>query len=1550
MSCNVGKAEQLSREFLQKGRNSAIRETVDEIAKIKIRQFSSVFGLTKGLNTLKVVQARAENFRAEWQVLRDISPMIEVLADGTAIEETGVLYTTSAVNRAAFDRGSNERLPTYVKVEFNEGKAVAGELLGVVVNDLNGSKSTKYVVKVGSKGTISYVDAGMVSTHTTKMEQRFSSGDEVWVLSPKNLSSVEGLVNNDGAETADLERKLQGQLQSAFGSNRTLKPEAFSELAERNSVEFENDKTAEGLVNVDNDGKLKVWVYRKNSKDSDGNHKLVGVVESEYDVGDKIVLSDKWKNGEVRIDKYSEVLESTDGEPVLFNTKNSKKKWKKSGFKQSKYKHKDVIDNNGLVELAKELQEASPTEIGAEHQSNLVELLGRISGAHVMEETDLYLSKQSTKDGVVNGFYNYVEKKGMKAGVYVTDSGMVNTDGDMSMLETFAHEVIHTIEKTGLSLTSPRVVQIRRELESLREYVMDKYDYTMLLDNAETASKRAKRKAKATWEYMVSNNGLHEFVAIGLTNEKLAAKLKEISYKDVKDSSITSVFGKLMKILARTVEAVLAVVKGEVPLSRKDSFEALLHMNIELGKISRNTKRGSVKNNLNNIRNKMDKKVSTAVGRLLKSDKLDTLGLESITSKPKWLRPFFLIPKLGRLLALGDVGKGTLYYALDAIGLDTGGAFQMLLRNFITPDDLDKTVEKLGLLSANVDTQRSQIIKDMTANVKGELGKDITERIEEDLGRVLVMGDLQSLLGKFTSRQIGELVTDDSKLEAATKKYTDEVFKKAGSNANMVYNQVKGLAYFMYSGKGNEAQLPNARAIVDGFGTSAHKVNRDAKLTKSVGILASLKALKMLKEDIDPSTLAYIAKNENAVKHVLSAMKYHEENFSGELFKEDNYNRIKGHTAEVANSNVEIKFGLLSDEKKMSAKGFTKVKELESRVGKGKVAVYVNKFPTDASFTKQAIRLTDTSRRGTDIETMLSNSYDDETQTLMIDSFKTKIESLTKDHWVSDSTVYRKLIGEMSKNVKKEYEVKRRKILKGYNNNAKSFDRNTVTDGFMPTFKKGGKVATYRLQMNRELKEDLLNLDTKVSRLVGHTFGQTMDVLETMKQNKRTIDVIEKDMKANYRPGNRFGKNRFKYKLIKPMQAASGEEIGYWEMLPYEAKERFKRIASAQYKNALREHMPKGFRRGSSEYVAEAEKIREKYYGVPIREDLSRYYMGERSMSVANSRLVKMLPAAVQKNIARAGAVWVDIVQIAKTNIIAKLPQVVIGNGISNTVLMVQYGVPVTKVVSLPAKGISELHKYRTNVKKIRAIDAKLTTASVKERSRLTIEKKRLENENKDNSAEYLIRNGGFLGLVEELAEEDNAYRNHLVNAFHGLVGKMPNIAQTLVNYLTLNSKTAPFQFMEKAIQEHDFATGYAIFMHLYGQRLAEFEKVKGSRATAAEQNKIRDDVFITSKVATVLYSKLDNKYVKYLNDTGPVIFTKFAVGANRVIKELTEKHPVSALMTLGLQSILPVDDMLDHSIIETDWTNLVNTPGDILDSAFYTIFELPGDIKSALK
>jgi len=916
MSCNAGKAEQLSREFLQKGRNSAIRETVDEIAKIKIKQFGSVFGLLRGLDKLKVVQARAENFRAEWQVLRDISPMVEVLADGTAVEETGVLYTTSAVNRAAFDRGSNERLPTYVKVAFNEGKAVAGELLGVVVNDLNGSKSIKYVVKVGSKGTISYVDAGMVSTHTAKMGQRFSSGDEVWVLSPKNLRDVEGLVNNDGVETAELERRLQGQLRSAFVSNRALRPEAFKELVERNSVEFENDKTAEGIVNVGNDGKLKVWVYRKNSKDSDGNHKLAGVVESEYDVGDKVVLSDKWKNGEVRVDKYSEVLESSDGEPVLFNTSNSKKKWKKSGFKQSKYKHKDVVDNNGLVELARELQEASPTEIGTEHQSNLVELLGRISGAHVMEETDVYLSKASTKNGMVEGFYNYVEKKGMKAGVYLTDSGMVNTDGDMSMLETFAHEVVHTIEKTGLSLSSPRVVQIRRELEAMREYVMNKYDYTVLLDDSKTASRRAKRKAKATWEYMVSDNGLHEFVAIGLTNEKLASKLKDISYKDVRDAGVNSVFGKLMQIFAKTVEAVLAVIKGEVPLGRRDSFEALLHMNIELGKISRDTKRSSVKNNLNNLRNTLDKKVSNAVGRLLKSDKLGTLGLESITSKPKWLRPFFLIPKLGKLLALGDVGKGTLYYALDAIGLDTGGAFQMLLRNFITPDDLDKTVEKLGLLSANVDTQRSQIIKDMTANVKGELGKDITDRIEEDLGRVLVMGDLQSLLGKFTPKQISALITDDSKLEEATKKYTDEVFKGAGSRSNMVYNQVKGLAYLMYSGKGNEAQLPNARAIVDGFGTAGHKVNRDPKLTKSVDVLASLKALKMLKENIDPSTVAYIENDQDAIKHVLSAMKYHEENFSGELFKEDNYNRVKGHAAEVANSNVEIRFGLLSDEKK----------------------------------------------------------------------------------------------------------------------------------------------------------------------------------------------------------------------------------------------------------------------------------------------------------------------------------------------------------------------------------------------------------------------------------------------------------------------------------------------------------------------------------------------------------------------------------------------------------------------------------------------------------
>ena len=1546
MECNIHRAEELSTQYLQNKVNSGILKQVNKIAIQKINVFRDLFGNMP--NSFSVIQPNANGFRAEWRIIRDLAPMTTIMANNTRLTETSVLYKLKDINKVGEKIGKEWLMAedVLVRTQRNHKLNTPGVLIGIVDTTINNNEHTlKYIVnlknRAADKAKIVYVNEKDIGIDTnTKVNDKK-------ILSINWLDKVKGYTDTDidiNTNTVEDEQVLQEMLSNYIDNNYNLSTEGFKRLEQNNIIKFENDKNSKAIVNIVNNGNLKVWIYSKTDKTKNNYHKLLNVIESDYIINDKIVLNKKWKNGEIIIDKYATVEVADNKSYPIFNTKRNKNRFRHTKFNQKDYKESITITNNNLEDIAKSLQEESETTLTEEHKNHLLGLMHKLTTAKVVNDTDLYLNKHSTKNGIVNGFYNYVAKKDIKAGIYITDSGITNTDGDMSLLETFTHEILHTIEKTGLSIVTPKTVKIRREIEKLREFVMSKYDYKILL--GKNASKNEIKKAKNTWKYMVGKNGLHEFIALGLTNNKLVEKLKTIPYKDIHNDNITSVFGKLLQIFADTLDAITAVLKGETQLKNKDSYEVLLHMNIELGKISKETTDNSTKKRLNNLRIMLDKKVSNGLKKLLQAKQLDTFEYESIVNKPTWLKSFYLITKINRLLALGDIGKGTLYSILDSIGFSTEGAVQTLLRNFITPDDLSSTVEKLGLLSANIDAQRAQTIKDITANIKKDLGPDIPRKTEEELSKVLVMSDLQSLLTKFDINQIIEILSDDNKIDTKINEYTKKVFNKNSKESNYIYNQIKGLAYYMYSGKGNEAQLPNAKAIVDGVGLSTYKKDKNLELTKDVDILISLKALKLFKKDIDTNTIEYINNNKKAVESILSAMKYHEENFSKELFNSDSYNRIKGRTAEIANSNIDIKIGLVKDEKKFKDKGYIKVKEMNSKINKDKIAIYINKFPTEQTFTKQALRLTDSNKRGTDIETMISNSYDKDSKEIMLAEFRNKLESITNDKWLSDSTVYRKMINEMSKEAKKVYEQTRKKLISEYYKDSKAFDRVSANEGLMPTFKVNGKVDTYRLQMGRELKEDLLNLDTRVSRLIGHTYGKTMDITETIKQNSKTVDTLEKDSRNNYVIGNKFGKNKFEYILIKPSTNSESDNIGYWEMLPYYTKKRFKKIALHTYNQALKKYIPKELSKNSVKYKRLAANLKLKYYGVPIRKDLTRYYLGGRALSVTNTKLVKSLPLAVQTNIARAGAIWTDIVQIAKTNIIAKLPQVVIGNAISNTVLMTQYGVPIIQVVSLPAKGVSELHKYRLNIKKIRDIDIKLKTANKNTVVKLNNIKERLLNENKENSVDFMIRNGGFLGLVEELAEEDDVYRNHLVSVFHKLTNKLPDTAQTIINYLTLNSKTAPFQFMEKAIQEHDFATSYAIFTTLYTNKLLEFEKTKGSRASIVEKNKIKKEVFLTSKIATILYNKLDEEHIKYLNDIGLVIFTKFAIGANRVIKELTTEHPVSSALSMIPQFFLPMDDMLDHSFLETNWVNLVNTPADILDSAFYTIFELPADVK----
>ena len=73
------------------------------------------------------------------------------------------------------------------------------------------------------------------------------------------------------------------------------------------------------------------------------------------------------------------------------------------------------------------------------------------------------------------------------------------------------------------------------------------------------------------------------------------------------------------------------------------------------------------------------------------------------------------------------------------------------------------------------------------------------------------------------------------------------------------------------------------------------------------------------------------------------------------------------------------------------------------------------------------------------------------------------------------------------------------------------------------------------------------------------------------------------------------------------------------------------------------------------------------------------------------------------------------------------------------------------------------------------------------------------------------------------------------------------------------------------------------------------------------------------------------------MNDMGLVMFTKYFVRIQRVIRKSVIDHPISFLLAvLGQAAIMDVDDVHDQSIFTKDLTNIFHGPIDTLIGALY--------------
>ena len=1178
----------------------------------------------------------------------------------------------------------------------------------------------------------------------------------------------------------------------------------------------------------------------------------------------------------------------------------------------------DLVNNpENMIVFMESLIDIDDVKISDEHKARLTSVIKMIAdnGKNFIPDTFVYLNKQAEKNG------GFIEFSGSKKGIYIGVGGNGLNRTEMSAAEAYVHELVHAATEYAKHNRKSEVSTTILRLQDLRSDAMKALKFEDFLpDNQQYNSVEEIESAKKTYEYLTDPEvGLSEFIAMGMTNEKMIKKLEEIKVyrdKDVKDKGF---FSALYDMIDKLLRLVMSASRHERPDIKGD--ELLIKLTIELAKSNNKAmiaKRAGIASKvgdgilfLNDSISKFLKGFQTVIPNVEKPD-----FSANKFEKAKWFSKnlFFLLSDEKARPHLEN-------FMSEAMGRRPEGFTQTFVRDLREKDGFQRIIESLGLESGSIDRTREHEVQIVGSIILNAFDKHPTKEEQEAMTLAFLDTDISTIYEKYGIDKMKKLLSDSEALMNEISSVRARVYKSAidKKTANYYVSQASGLGFYMATHKGNIAQLLNARNIANKLNTEK-PIKADESIVELIDELATLEALSYTSGSQIDITLKLIEKEEVGVRNFVALHKSFKEKARRELFEsvdkdgnttEGYFNEIKGYTKEIFDADVTVEVSPLRDRVEMEKEGFTYVETLKKHKNDGSketMALFVNDDKLTQSYNRTALRLTDMGRKGT---TLLDARYKGD------EALSKKLAEVDVRKMNHDAS---KLIEQMMENPILE---------KG------------EEDGMMiPIYNKNGVGINYRYMMSKKKKRELLKQDIRAAHVMGRMEASIKDKIDTKKFNDKVIDVLVADAAQNNFMSSQYGQwNNKEYYFIGP-KATNPDAMEAWRVMPTAVKDRIKFEIEKSIRVEAKKKGLKLRRNKKGELVVEStikaseikdpekntvnEKLEaqpkwltDKYKGLPFRADVMYGLFGFRDASIADMKLLSGFNSTIKHWIRLVELLWKEIVRVSKVNIIIKTPQVLIGNIVSNIALCVQLGINPIDAFKLQLDGVRSLRKYlndETELEKLKLArdSGNVTGAEIKRINEL-------ENNLKENPARDLFLSGLYQSIVEDASIGDLKASSKLTRKIDEKLENFPEFVKNGVDMLFITERTKLFKMITFATQASDFAARYALIEGL---------KAQGVNKTEAMN---------TAKDAFIIYSNPDSKLFQYMNDMGLVMFTKYFMRIQRVISKGALDHPISFLLALiGQASIMDIDDITDQSMFSKDLTKMFYSPMDVFTQAIY--------------
>ena len=655
---------------------------------------------------------------------------------------------------------------------------------------------------------------------------------------------------------------------------------------------------------------------------------------------------------------------------------------------------------------------------------------------------------------------------------------------------------------------------------------------------------------------------------------------------------------------------------------------------------------------LNNWIDEKDQAIAEKVEGYIEKSQDDYEGIVKPKDASFYEEFAFFSKFMGKSLINGHF-RNALGIGMSGLGLKPEGSVREITRSLFTPNAQQRLVEWAGMKNSNIDTLRATVITQSHDAIKKGFVESLTEAEDISLTRALtdvnlsqlMIGNTKSATKKTYSKdELVKVLKKDGKEELAdaTKRLEEILVNlQAKSEVNWVRRQAEGLGLFMATHKATLVQQTNPENIAIGYGSRVRR-KVDVNLVEAINEVASLTALKHTRKEHKLALANLMDKDYKGVKNVALMYESFKKESAHKVFTTDRAHMISGYTKELFDPNIDVQFVSMDKKKEMEDIGYTLVGG-GSRTGPKELGMFVSDMYGQPERLQGAVALGNVSARGVDIKSIAYNEGGAGAKSNFqyeLDNLNRKANEVTNALYKDETLIFE----------------------------AEDY-------GLSPIINASGKVVNYRyMTIDKEEKAKRMKQDLRITETLARSMGALVDKELRVEHNKDVLEIVKGFMEPDVWDGSDLGgeDGLVEYRRIGP-KVADQEMRELFFILP----EAFQKYVTNRKDNVL---------------------------AVPanLMGPLFGYSQLQLSSVVSEGALPKSWRRVVQRIINLFEAVWVDLIKIAKGNILLKMPMVLISNILSNVFFMLNTGILPHELWKLHKESFRDvkdfMHKHKEKI------------------------------------------------------------------------------------------------------------------------------------------------------------------------------------------------------------------------------------------------------------